>query len=157
MEPSPQFRLIRSSKSKKECYKLVEGGFIYGKQRVIGDVTHWQCEKRESCKARIHTKGTLIIKRTNEHLHDADMTHVRNLEVKVGIKRRARESNDPVHHIVGDELEDAATETVIKLPKIDSLKRTIRRERQIIHAVPAQPDCLEELILPPEYVHSERR
>ena len=85
MDPAPQFRLIRSSKSKKECYKLLEGGFIYGKQRVIGDVTHWQCEKREPCKARVHTKGTVIIKRTNEHLHDADMTHVRNLEVKVGI------------------------------------------------------------------------
>ena len=95
--------------------------------RVIGDVTHWQCEKRDSCKARIHTKGSVIIKRTNEHLHDAEMTHIRNLEVKVGIKRRARESNDPVHHIVGDELQDAATETVVKLPKIDSLKRTIRR------------------------------
>ena len=156
MDSPPQFRLIRSSKSKKECYKLVEGGFIYGKQRVIGDVTHWQCEKRDSCKARIHTKGTVIIKRTNEHLHDADMTHVCNLKVKVGIKRRARDSNDPVHHIVGDELEDAATETVIKLPKIDSLKRTIRRERQIVNAVPAQPDSLEELIIPPEYTFTAK-
>ena len=63
MDSPPQFRLIRSSKSKKECYKLVEGGFIYGKQRVIGDVTHWQCEKRDSCKARIHTKGLMQLKR----------------------------------------------------------------------------------------------
>ena len=31
MDSAPQLRLIRSSKSKKECYKLVEGGFIYGK------------------------------------------------------------------------------------------------------------------------------
>ena len=102
---------------------------------MIGDVTHCQCEKRESCKASIHTKGTVIIKRTNEHLPDTDMTHVRNLEVKVGIKWRARASNDPVHHIVADELEDATTETAIKLPIIDNLKRTIRRERQIINAL----------------------
>ena len=107
-------------------------------------------------KARIHTKGTVIIKRTNEHLHDADKTHVRNLEVKVEIKRRAIESNDPIHHIVGDELEDAATETVIKLPKIDSIKRTFRRERQIINALPAQPECLEELIIPPEYAFTAK-
>ena len=66
-------------------------------------------------------------------------------------KRRAIESNDPVHHIVGDELEDAATESVVKLPKFDSLKLTIRRERQILNAVPAQPECIEELIIPPEY------
>ena len=64
----------------------MEGCFIYGKQRIIGDVTHRQCEKSDSCKAKIHTTCTVIIKRTNEHLHDADETHVRNLEVKVGIK-----------------------------------------------------------------------
>ena len=85
----------------------MEGGFIYGKQQVIGDVIHWLYEMRDSCEARIHTKGTVIIKRTN-YLQYADMTHVRTL------KRRARESNDPVHHIVDDQ-------TVIKLPKIVSL------------------------------------
>ena len=45
MDPGAQFNLIRSSKCKKECYKLVEGGFVYGKQRVIGDITYLQCEK----------------------------------------------------------------------------------------------------------------
>ena len=147
MDPEPQFTLIRSSKCKKECYKLVEGGFVYGKQRVIGDITHWQCEKRESCKARLHTKGTQIIKRTNEHLHDSDIRHVRSMKVK----RRARESIDHVHHIVGEELESATVETTIKLPKVDSLKRTIRRVRQSNNNVPAQPESLEELIIPLEY------
>ena len=151
MDPEPQFTLIRSSKCKKECYKLVEGGFVYGKQRVIGDITHWQCEKRESCKARLHTKGTQIIKRTNEHLHDSDIRHVRSMKVKIGMKRRARESIDHVHHIVGEELESATVETTIKLPKVDSLKRTIRRVSQSNNNVPAQPESLEELIIPLEY------
>lgn len=42
------------------------------------------------------------------------------------MKRRPRESNKPVHHIVCDELE-GATQAVINLPKIDGLKRTTLR------------------------------
>ena len=54
-DPLPQqFRLIRSSKSNKERYKLIEGGFVYDRQRIIGDTTHCQCERRGLCKARVH-------------------------------------------------------------------------------------------------------
>ena len=59
------FRLIKSTRG---AYKMIEGGYIYGQQRRAGEVIHWQCERRGVCKARIHTKGMQIIKRTNEHL-----------------------------------------------------------------------------------------
>ena len=39
----------------------------------------------------------------------------------------------------------------IKLPKIDSLKRTIRRQRQIINHAYPQPLTLADLVLPIEY------
>ena len=35
--------------------------------------------------------------------------------------------------------------------KLDSLKRTIQRQRERVLAVPIQPTTLEELNLPPEY------
>ena len=91
-EPS-QFRLIRLSTILKECYKLVEGGFIYNKQRVIGNVTHWQCEKTRVCKARLHTKLNEIVKRTEEHLHSPDILAVNCLEVKDRMKRKARQTH----------------------------------------------------------------
>ena len=96
-EPS-QFRLIRSSTILKECYKLVEGGFIYNKQRIIVNVTHWQCEKTRVCKARLHTKLNEIVKRTGEHLHSPDILAVNCLEVKDRMKRKARQTQHNSSH-----------------------------------------------------------
>ena len=50
----------------------MERGYIYGEHRRVGEVTHWLCEKRGNCNARIHTQGTEIVKRTNEHLDAPD-------------------------------------------------------------------------------------
>ena len=149
--PSGQFKLIRSNKSQKERYKLIEGGFIYDRQRILGDTTHWQCEKRGICKARIHTNGNVIIKRTNIHLHLPNEEEIDCITTKSGLKRKARDTHDSTHGILGDVLETVNEGTTIKLPKLDSLKRTIRRERQSIDAAPAQPESLEHLIIPPEY------
>ena len=67
--PSEYFTLTRSQRG---AMKLVEGGYIYGKQKKIGEVTHWLCEQRGFCKAIIHTKGAEIVKRTNVHLHQME-------------------------------------------------------------------------------------
>ena len=75
-----EFRLIRSSKSNKERYKLVERGYVYDRQRIIGDTTHWQCEKRGLCKARLHTEGRDIIKRSGDDLHDPDEQQINRRE-----------------------------------------------------------------------------
>ena len=67
------------------------------------------------------------------------------------MKRRARDTNDTTHYIIGDSLETETESTVIKLPKLHSLKRTVRRERQTNNAAPVQPESLQDLVLPPEY------
>ena len=91
------FKLITSSRGGQ---KLNEGGLLFDKQRICGDVTHWQCEKKGVCKARLHThtQGMIIVKRTNEHLHGPDMAAVCCLETKSGIKRR--HSKPKIAHII---------------------------------------------------------
>lgn len=49
---------------------------LFDKQRICGDVTHWQCERKGVCKARLHTQGMLIVKRTNKHVHGSDIVAV---------------------------------------------------------------------------------
>ena len=144
----PSFTLIKSSKGGN---KLIEGGFIYGQQRRVGEVVHWQCERRRVCKARVLTKGSQIVKRTNEHLHEPDEESVTSQKVKLGVKRKASETQDSSHLIVGDSLLTVSDGVSVKLPKLTSLKRTIQRQRERILAAPAQPLTLEELILPPDY------
>ena len=41
--------------------------------------------------------------------------------------------------------------TAVKLPKMNSLKRTIQRKRSITNSIPVQPESLEELQIPIEF------
>ena len=151
MEPPPPdqpFRLIRSQRGGS---KLVEGGYVYGVQRRVGEVTHWLSEKIGVCNARVHTQGTEIVKRTNEHLHSPDEQAVSCYETKIGSKRKARDSQDTSHQIVGESVITVSEGTAAKLPKLDSLKRIIQRQRAQQLAAPMQPTSLEQLALPPEY------
>ena len=54
------------------------------------------------------------------------------------MKRKARDTHDSTHYIIGNELETTIGPTAVKLPKIESMKRTIRRERQESDSAPIQ-------------------
>ena len=75
--------------------------------------------------------------------------------MKAGVKR-TRDTNNTNHYIIGDSLETETESNVIKLPKLDSLKRTVRRERQTMNAAPVQPEILQDLVIPPEYQITEK-
>ena len=47
-QPPESFRLTRSQRGAE---KLTEGGYCYGKQRRVGDVTHGCVKKRGLCRA----------------------------------------------------------------------------------------------------------
>ena len=142
------FRLIKSSRG---GFKLAENGFFYDKQRKVGDVVHWQCEQRSICKARIFTKDSDIVRRCNEHLHGPDEEIITGYETKSGIKRRAEVTQDCTHQIVGESLLTVSEGTAAKLPKLNSLKRSIQRQRQRVLAAPTQPPSLFELEIPMDY------
>ena len=99
----------------------------------------------------VHTKGMEVVKRTNEHTHAPNEQDVSCCETKAGIRRRARESLDSSHHIVSESVQMISEGTATKLPKLDSLKRTIQRERAHMLAAPVQPTSLDQLTLPDEY------
>ena len=123
------------SPSRKNNHKLL---IIYGKQRKIG----YQI---------IHTKDAEIVKRTNVHLHAPDGKTAICCGVKTRIKRKAIDSQDSSHQIVGKSLQTISEGVAAKLPKLDSLKRSIQRYRVRHLAAPVQPTTLEHLNLPEEY------
>ena len=70
-------------------------------------------------------------------------------ETKTGIKRNAVVTHDSSHRIVGESLLTVSEGTAAKFPKLNSLKRTIQRQRVL--AAPIQPLSLVELEIPMEY------
>ena len=103
------------------------------------------------CKAMLHTLGMIIVKKNKRAPPRARYGSSLCLETKSGIKRKAQQTQDSTHHIVGENLATVTQNAAIKLPKIDSLKRTIRRQRQIINHAYPQPLTLADLVLPLEY------
>ena len=89
---------------------------------------------------------------TGELLHCPDILAVNCLEVKDRMKRKVRQTHNTTHHILGDELEIISGPTAAKPPKLDSIKRTIRRERQVRDIAPVQPETLHDLAIPPEFM-----
>ena len=112
------------------------------------------CVQRGLCRAILHTQGLGILKRTNEHSHPPDEGSISCSEVKATIKRKAKDSQDSSHYIVGERLQTISECSAAKLPKLDSLKRTIQRQRVL--AAPVQPDTFEQLILPKEYKRTSK-
>ena len=92
-----------------------------------------------------------IMKRINQHLHGPDMQKIFCLETKAGVKRKAAHTQDSTHHIVGESVSNITEGTAAKLPKLNSLKRTIQRERIKANFVPVQPQSLVELEIPMDY------
>ena len=89
----------------------------------------------------IHTQGTEIVKRTNEHLHAPDEQE----EESEGLP-------DSSHHIVGECLQTVTEGTAAKLPKLDSLKRTIQRQRvrqQAAHSTGRVQAVVQRRAVPP--------
>ena len=66
-------------------------------------------------------------------------------------KKGAQTTHETSHHIIGESVLELSEGTSAKLPKLDSLKRTIQRQREKDNAAPAQPTSLEELVIPLEY------
>ena len=142
------FRLIKSSRGGN---KLEENGFLFDKHRILSEITYWQCERRKECKAILHIQGMEIRKRINQHVHGPDMQKIFCLETKAGVKRKAAQSQESTHHIVGESVSNITEGTAAKLLKLNSLKRTIQRERRKVNFVPIQPQSLVELEIPMKY------
>ena len=91
------------------------------------------------------------MKRTNEHLHGPDYHLITCLETKVGIKRKAQNTQATTYQFIVENVMTVSLGAAAKLPKFKSLKRTIRRQRQVTNNVQPQPIILEDLEIPKVY------
>ena len=85
---------------------------------------------------------------SNDHMHGADENRICCYETKTQIKRKAELTQDSIHQIVGKSLLSVSEGIVVKLPKLDSSKRTIQSQRQRVLAAPSQPLNPLELEIP---------
>ena len=103
---------------------------------MFSQLSHWVCEKRGTCKARLTTNDRIVVKPCkladiySSHSHGPDPTRLEIIQSITKMKDRSTNSEDSTRSIfasgVGTMNNSASGISV--LPKFDSVKRTIRRK-----------------------------
>ena len=122
--------------------QLIDGGYLYSMQKDLANgALSWECiyRKRGICKARLKILNGEIIDRTNEHTHAPSRAKVEATKIKHAMKRRAETTLDPTHRIISDTLAEVTPTAAINLPRIENIRRNIRRYRES-HNLPANPN-----------------
>ncbi|KAB0805304.1 hypothetical protein PPYR_02274 [Photinus pyralis] len=139
--------------SKRQKQKYSHQGFIYVFDRMsaCGAKLFWRCERKDDCKARIHTENGSVVKKVNDHSHDSSAARVEVQAAVSRIKERAGEVMETTAQVINaciGELSEVAHAT---MPSHGSLRKIIQRKRNLVRAAPPAPERVEDLIIPDEY------
>ena len=93
---------------------------------MINVKVHLQCIQRGVCKARIHTIGNNVIARKNEHTNESNSDTFQCLKTKARMKQSAFLTQQGTHSILTNSVSEVDEASAVKLPKLDSLKQTVR-------------------------------
>ncbi|MCP4489294.1 MAG: hypothetical protein GY820_18570 [Gammaproteobacteria bacterium] len=142
---------------------LISEGHSYRRTKVcVNDpsVEYWQCIewKRQFCSSRgISRNNRAVFERMSNHCHAAEPASRETREVKRNLKRRAGEAlggNTTTAVLLGS-ITNCSEAAMAALPSIDSLKRTIQRERNRVQVPLPLPPNRDTIQIPQEFqVHT---
>ncbi|KAK4882924.1 hypothetical protein RN001_006243 [Aquatica leii] len=133
----------RQIQSKRGVEKFTYNGFIYVFDKCSkGDdsLKFWRCERRGRCNARLHTRDGNVLKETANHAHDSS---VGGVEVAIALTN--------LRKLINNSIVNVPPAAQACLPSTSALRKIVRRKRRQIHAVPANPINMNELILAERY------
>lgn len=135
---------------------LVLDGYVYSKHRLLANnVVSWECVNRrnaKSCMAKIKTMDDIEVGRLHMHTHAPDPEKIRLLKMRNEMKNRAKETMDGTRDILHAAVAAQHQEVIGLLPSEDTLRRDIRRNRQVVNQIPPVPHYNDlQFVLPQRY------
>ena len=118
-------KVITSTKGKKQ---LAYEGYIYVfKKKLASGIDSYECQRRRDygCNAKIKFLDNSIVDAINDHTHAPAMNHVSVTKLRLGIKRRAIESQETPQQIISSaviNISDGAAEII---PPIRTIRRCV--------------------------------
>ena len=113
--------------------------------------------KREGCKARLHTRDNQVIKPTfideihSSHNHGSDPARIDMLKGYNDLKQHSLNSEESTRVILSSGIATMSSSTIAKLPKLSSVKRTIRNYKSVSDVNCGNPTCAAEIQIPEQY------
>ena len=101
--------------------------------KYSSQISHWVCEKRGTCKARLTTNDRTFVQPCkladiySSHSHGTDPTRFEIIRSITKMKDRATNCEDSTRLMFASGVETMSNSGISALPKFDSVKRTILR------------------------------
>ena len=156
MAESLSIEIVKTTKAKN---KVNLQGFLYTLNRVsAAGNQYWVCEKHWLCNARINTaQGGIVIKPTevseivSSHSHGPDPGRSQMLKDYQSMKECASNSGEKPWLILSKCITNLDEASIIALPRLDSVKRTIRRHKCLDEDTSINQASAAEMIIPDKY------
>ena len=141
-------------KTQRGGLKLCYNGYLYVKNKELpSGNTFYECERRRrnNCKAKITLRGDQIIRETHEHTHAPDIIRQDLLSLREEMKEQAIKTQQSSQQILCQMLQNVSEGVSSQLPSMSTIRRSIRRYKQAVHAPHPIPRNLCEMAIPDEY------
>ena len=146
--------LIKSTRGKN---KATLEGFAYTLTKSTVYVQQWVCEKRGVSKSRLHTKNNDVImpksleEILSSHTHGSDPARIGMIRGYNYLKERSFNSEESTRAILSNGIEQMSSSSIAQLPKLPSVKRTIRKCKSVSEKSCGNPTCAAEIQIPQKY------
>lgn len=139
--------------SKRGRRKLTHEGHIYifDKGSADGQTEFWRCERKDTCKGRVHVREARVCKIVNGHSHDTCAAKIEADTAITSMKRRAEETVECTVQVINECSHNLSEAAQGQMPKYTAASKMIRRRRHQIAAPLPNPDSLDTMIIPDKY------
>lgn len=138
-----KLRFTRTSRGQE---KLIYDGYMYTKHRNQRNGIVWRCDFRSECSVCITVSNDrqTVIKEPPEHSnHAPDWGRLQAREHIEELKEAASTSREPIASIMQKNVERVSSEASMKMPKKETIKRTLRNVRK--KNMPPEPRSINDL------------
>ena len=108
--------------------KFIENGKSYSfeKHSKDGRVQFWKWYVRGSCKAPLHIRDGIVVRRINQHSHPGDASKMEVLKSMSVLRHRAINTMEQTAQILAASVENLSQAGQGAMPSISNLKRTAK-------------------------------
>ena len=111
----------------------------FKKPVLFAQVTQlWRCERRGECKARIHVRNGVVLKKINLPIYHPNPCHLKAMRAVTLMKRRAENSDETTRCVVSNGLQDVCEASQESLLSIAAMKQKVRRSRKKLNKAPVR-------------------
>lgn len=133
----------------REMLVLNSFSFVREKKGADGRLI-WKCSgySGSKCLARCHTLDGVLLKSIGEHNHVPHAAKIGARKTLTEMKLRATTTQEPGHQIVATTSAVVTAAVAGQLPSVRGMKQTLRRARREQQMPLANPENLQDLIIP---------